>query len=862
MPAIPGRSLLIGLHVVTAVLVSPALLAQAPGHKRVLLLYDENTTLPGLAVLDENLRSTLSAGLQGNVNFYSESMNLSQFRDEQYEGILREYYSKKYAATKLDLIVGVMGPAVRFLLRHGAAIFPGVPVVICGADAADLKETAIGSDVTGLLVHRNFSGTLDVALRLQPDIRQVFVVGGTSAFDRQLQSAARQQLREFEGRVRVEYLTDLPLGSLLERVSSLPPSSAVLYTTMFADGAGRTFVPHNVVSQLSAAANAPVYVFVDQYLGRGAVGGYVYSLERHGQFAGNIGLRVLLGERPSSIPIRELASQANLFDARQLKRWNLDERRLPAFSIVMFRAPSLWGEYWPYVVGGLVLILMQSALIAALLTNRVQRRRAQASLERAEERYRTVAEYAADVAFWIRPDGTFAYVSPSSLQLTGYEGAEFLGRRELMTELVIEADRSTWESQLALATGGKRTVTFECRIRTKNGEVRWTDVVAGPVVSGARDLGVRGSMRDTTARKQSEEELRRALEDNRQLRAQLEVDNAYLREEARAGMEGILGHSEVMTSVATRVRQVASTPSTVLLLGETGVGKSLLAQVIHDQSPRRARPLVTLNCAAIPPTLVESELFGHEKGAFTGAAARRLGRFEIADGGTLFLDEIGELPLELQGKLLRTVQDREFERVGSNATIKADIRLIVASNRDLNAEVKAGRFRQDLWYRISIFPITVPPLRERREDIPVLTAHFVQKHCRKLGRPLLEVSRATMATLQAHSWPGNVRELENAIERAVILSRSRWAEISVDAPPGNLTSAIPFRERQLTGGRVRMEDLQREHILATLEEVHWRVEGTNGAAEILGMKPNTLRSLMRKLGILRSGSDPPDTRLH
>jgi transcriptional regulator with GAF, ATPase, and Fis domain len=268
---------------------------------------------------------------------------------------------------------------------------------------------------------------------------------------------------------------------------------------------------------------------------------------------------------------------------------------------------------------------------------------------------------------------------------------------------------------------------------------------------------------------------------------------------------------------------------------------------------------VTLNCAALPPTLVESELFGHEKGAFTGAQSRRVGRFEIAHGGTLFLDEIGELPLDLQAKLLRVVQDGEFERVGSSAPLRTDVRLIVATNRQMDADVRAGRFRQDLWYRLNIFPITVPPLRQRREDIPLLTAHLIQKHCRKVGRPVLEVSRASMATLQAHTWPGNVRELENVVERAVILSRGKWAEISVDVPqPADLVPAPPPTPHGAgNGSRSTLDDLQREHILATLEDLHWRVEGRGGAAEALGMNPNTLRSRMRKLGLRRPGGGLP-----
>ena len=249
------------------------------------------------------------------------------------------------------------------------------------------------------------------------------------------------------------------------------------------------------------------------------------------------------------------------------------------------------------------------------------------------------------------------------------------------------------------------------------------------------------------------------IDENQQLRDRLEIDNAYMREQLQqeGGIAGLIGDTEIIRYVAAKVRQVASTPSTVLLQGETGVGKSLIAQAIHDLSTRRSRPLVTLDCGALPAALIESELFGNEKGAFTGAHGRRLGRFEIANGGTLFLDEIGDLPLELQGKLLRAVQDGEFERVGSNATIKVDVRLIAATHRKLDDEVRAGRFRQDFLYRLNVFPITVPSLRQRREDIPVLVGHFLQRHCRALRMPVPQVSKATMKALQAHEWPGNIR---------------------------------------------------------------------------------------------------------
>ena len=320
--------------------------------------------------------------------------------------------------------------------------------------------------------------------------------------------------------------------------------------------------------------------------------------------------------------------------------------------------------------------------------------------------------------------------------------------------------------------------------------------------------------------------------------------------------------------VLSKVQQVAPTSSTVLLQGETGVGKELVAHAIHNLSPRRARPLVKLNCAALPPSLVESELFGHEKGAFTGAIAQRKGRFEIADGSTLFLDEIGELPLELQAKLLRVIQDGEFERVGGTTTLKTDVRLVAATNRRLDEEVKAGRFREDLWYRLNVFPITMPPLRQRREDIPQLVQHFVEKHCRKLGRPLLQVSQGTLQDLQAHDWPGNVRELE-AVDRA----RGHHQHGRGAAPRrGDATPlACPAPRRPGRGSRRRIAalsdaaagacderscDLERDHIVATLERTYWRLEGEAGAAARLGINPSTLRSRMRKHGIRRPARRP------
>jgi chemotaxis protein methyltransferase CheR len=288
------------------------------------------------------------------------------------------------------------------------------------------------------------------------------------------------------------------------------------------------------------------------------------------------------------------------------------------------------------------------------------------------------------------------------------------------------------------------------------------------------------------------------------------------------------------------VEQIASSDTTVLVLGETGTGKELVARAIHGLSPRKDRTLVKVNCAALPSNLIESELFGHEKGAFTGAHTRQLGRFEVANRATLFLDEIGELPLELQPKLLRVIQDGEFERLGSSVTIKVDVRVIAATNRNLEEEVHRGRFREDLWYRLNIFPITVPPLRERMEDIALLVDFFVDKISRRLGKSIESIPTSVMNTLQDYQWPGNIRELENVLERAVINS---------SGPKLRLVDELKKPRKDLPTTQKTMEEVERNHIVRVLEQTNWKVSGPNGAAEILGLNRSTLRARMRKLNI-------------
>jgi transcriptional regulator with GAF, ATPase, and Fis domain len=348
-------------------------------------------------------------------------------------------------------------------------------------------------------------------------------------------------------------------------------------------------------------------------------------------------------------------------------------------------------------------------------------------------------------------------------------------------------------------------------------------------------------------RKNRDVALERSLEEVRTLKDQLAAENVLLREEleSSSGFREIVGESAALKRTLARVAQVAPADSTVLLLGETGTGKELLARALHERSPRNGRSLVPVNCAAVPPALIESELFGHEKGAFTGAVATRIGRFELADRGTIFLDEIGDLGLDVQAKLLRVLQEGEIARVGSNHARKVDVRVVAATHHDLSAAVETGRFRADLFYRLNVFPIRVPPLRERREDVPLLVWWFIHRRQVHLRRKIEKVPRAAMERLQAYPWPGNIRELENVVERALILSPGTTLQLDE-------SFASPESGSSKSAANRSMEDVERAHLTAVLEEKSWRIEGAGNAAGTLGLKPSTLRSRMRKLGIRRA----------
>ncbi|HSN54151.1 MAG TPA: sigma 54-interacting transcriptional regulator, partial [Candidatus Sulfomarinibacteraceae bacterium] len=400
-------------------------------------------------------------------------------------------------------------------------------------------------------------------------------------------------------------------------------------------------------------------------------------------------------------------------------------------------------------------------------------------------------------------------------------------------EVVIEAVRC--------AEDDGSPVDIEYRFTRRDGDQRWAQSCGRlQPVSAVRPERLLGATIDVTARKTAEDELRRSFEEVNRLSRQLELENAYLKQEQRVlhGGGRLVGESPALMEVLALVERVAPTASTVLIEGETGTGKDLVAHRIHELSPRCDRPLVKVNCAALPSNLVETELFGREKGAYTGAVSRESGRFEIADGGTLMLDEVAELPLELQSKLLRVLEDGEFERVGSSKTRTTDVRVIAATNRDLEAEVEAGRFRRDLFFRLAVFPIRVPPLRERRQDIPLLVWAMVEELGSAMNRSIESIRKSDLELLQAYTWPGNVRELRNVVERALILCTGSTLRIQ---PPE--TSS---RTEDLV---LSLDEAQRRHILRVFELTGGQIRGSGGAAELLGVKATTLRSRMERLGI-------------
>jgi formate hydrogenlyase transcriptional activator len=516
-------------------------------------------------------------------------------------------------------------------------------------------------------------------------------------------------------------------------------------------------------------------------------------------------------------------------------------------------------------------------------------RRAQEKLAISRDKYSNLHDFAPVGYFTLDSDGLIREVNFAGAQLLGLNRQQ-VSNKSLAGFVATATGKDILRNHLGQVLQKQEVQRCEIPLRTKTGEVifgQLQSILIQPdensaggffvaITDGTSQHQLAESMRiaqeimgnkvhERTAeltrtneqlsleieeRKQTADSLREALEIIKQLKEQLRAENTYLREEIGQIYANLnmVGDSTAIRTVLKQVSQVAPTDSTVLIQGETGTGKELIAHALHNQSRRRERLMIIVNCSALPPTLIESELFGHEKGAFTGAIARRIGRFEMANDSTIFLDEIDTLPQDLQAKLLRVLETGEFERLGDSSSIKVNVRVVAATNRDLGALVAAGGFRADMYYRLNVFPITVPPLRERREDIAALAWSFVQQFSKTMGKPIESMQQQCLEALQAYPWPGNVRELRNVIERAMIVADGQALTLDLPKFLGNV---------EPTGVALTLDEVDRQHIVAVLDRTGWRVSGKGGAAEILGINPKTLESRMQKLNIHRRKPPAP-----
>jgi PAS domain S-box-containing protein len=936
--------------------------AQRP--KRVLVLYWYDREFGATGRWEQSFQTALEAGSSSGIEYYPEYLQSNKFPGEQQSRALHDYLLQKYADRPIDVVVAQSEASLDFLLQYRNDLFPQVPIVFYTPNSPNPNQLATNADLTGVIVFGKYREAIDLPLDLHPTTEQVFVVSGTLQHDQQFEKAAREELKGYEGKVQINFLTDLAPDELVARTKSLPERSIVLYVWQQAlDKNGRVLETAEILDSIVRTTPVPIYGMSGPAVGRGVIGGYVYTQEDGATKVAEVVRRIINGEQPRNIPIVD-APKVFMFDWRELQRWKISENSLPPGSIVKFREFTFWQLYKWRIIGVLALIALQALLIAFLLIERrrlriatearrhlaaivessddailsqsldgrilswnsgaelmygysademigqtvsklaladnngeaseiidrigagesdhleaksvrkdgrqidvslrisalkdehgkimgastiardiTERKQAEEALRQSETRFRNMADNS-PVMIWISgTDKLCTYVNKQFLDFTGRTMEQELG--EGWAEGVHADDYDYCLDTYTTSFDNRKRFEMEYRLRRADGEYRWVLASGTPRFSSDGEfLGYIGSCIDISQRKESEEALHKAHAELKELKNQLEAENIYLQSELQLdrSSDAIVGQSDAIKYVLFKVNQVAPTDSTVLIMGETGTGKELVARAIHEASLRKHRSLIKVNCAALSAGLIESELFGHEKGAFTGAATRKLGRFELANGGTIFLDEIGELPPELQVKLLRVLQEGELERVGGTKTIKVDVRIIAATNRDLKAEVEKGTFRQDLWYRLNVFPITVPPLKQRREDIPLLVEHFVEKSARNFGKKIDSVSTKTMQSLHAHSWPGNVRELANVIERAVITTQGSVLRLAdrFEQPPDQAETSSES-----------LEEMERQYIISVLESTGWRISGPYGAAKILGLNPSTLRTKMTKFQIQR-----------
>jgi PAS domain S-box-containing protein len=1008
------------------VLINPTAAADRARAKRVLILSTGSRFSVAFPTMEQNAVGKLRQIYRGELDFYSEYLDIIRFPSEKHYRIFRDYLRDKYADDGPDLIILFYAGNLQIAQKALTQLFPVTPVIVAGVTEEDLPTGPLGERATGIAQRSDADGTIKLILQLHPDVKRIVVIGGTTEVDRAVINRVMQAATSFKDKVKFELWNNRSMGEITNEVKSLPSQTAIFFTRMFRDGAGRAVISATAAQSIGKAANVPVFALTDAALGTGIVGGSVADIARLGQRAGEVAHSILSGAEAKSIPLEILSRGKPIFDARALKRWGISESRLPPDSVIRFRPNTFWDQYKWLIILVVALCVVEAGLIGILLRERRRRRRAQQTIEEqlrleqlvselsgifinlpahrvegqiiealgrvarllefdiaalslftgpgptgrvahlwkaeevpeiasnlterdfpwvaqelfagrdvsvckldelppqaaedratyeryhvrsthnipivlggkvigvlglcsvwkersiskdvlqtqrvlgeifgnamarqmaeeslreSENRFRTMAD-SAPILIWM--SGTNAlceYFNKRWLDFTGRTLEQELGKG--WTEGVHEEDLDRCLKVYLESFNARQQFTMEYRLRRRDGEYRWVlDNGAPRFASDGTFVGYIGSCLDMTGQKKVEEDLVSALQEICELKNKLEEENLYLKEEISEvkGFEEIVGKSDALRYVLTRVEQVAKTDATVLLQGETGVGKELVARAIHEKSSRCDGPYVKVNCATLPEGLVESELFGHEKGAFTGADRQRKGRFELADRGTILLDEVGELPSGTQVKLLRALQEGEFERVGGSVTVKVNVRVIAATNRKLQDDVSTGRFRQDLFYRLNVYPITIPALRQRREDIPLLVSHFARQIGGRLGKTIDEVPAHVLREFTDYKWPGNIRELQNVIERAVIVASD--GVLRLPEPLAQRTTPLP-RDAEPVAEPMRVSSLdeaERDHILRALEATAWRIEGPKGAASMLKLHPSTLRFRMKKLGLTK-----------
>ena len=824
--------------------------------RRVLILHSFGRNFAPFTEVSTTFRAELARQSTVPIDFLEASLESTMFAEAGSETPLVEYLRALFAKRSADLVVPIGAPAMFFVQRHSNILFRGVPILVVAADQRRVNELTL-SNATAFGISLDLAGIVEHILRILPKTNNVEVVTGNSPFEKFWLAEFQRDTQRLTARVHFDWLNEMPFDEIDRRLSTLPPNSVIVYFLLVVDAAGVPYEQERALDVLRRDSNAPIFGIFDHQLGRGIVGGPLYPYQKVAEESAKLAIRILNGTPASSIKPMFLTSTPQ-YDWRELRRWKISESQLPPGSVIWFRSPTLWEEYHWYIISALAVIVIEAALIAGLLLQRRQRRRAEADLRNAQE-LMDLSTNAGELGLWARSLERAELWANARLRLLfGFDESEGF-RLEDMISRIHPDDRARVIVEVERAQRTGEPFEDEFRVMLPDGSERWI-VARGRTVAetnrqGARRMGV---MFDVTQRKRAEQELNAAMVEIRSLKERVEEENIYLKEEISEvkGFDEIIGKSDALRYVLNRVEQVAKTDATVLLQGETGVGKELIARAIHEKSSRSNGPLVKVNCATLPEALVESELFGHEKGAFTGADRQRKGRFELADGGTILLDEAGELPAGTQVKLLRVLQEGEFERIGGSSTIKAKVRIIAATNRKLCDEASAGRFRLDLFYRLNVYPITIPALRQRREDIPLLVSHYAREIGERLGKIIHEVPAQVMREFTEYNWPGNVRELQNVIERAVIVSSDGVLRLPEPLGQGSLA---PPSESTTVNKAIKVSTLneaEREHILRALEATGWRINGPKGAAAVLKLHPSTLRFRMKKLGLTKISYTP------